>query len=322
MARELRQQSGVERLIVGQMAEADPGVYDRRPGRHARVVRIGAVHHPEVATGHPHIVRFACVGSRNVRRVDRVADDVFGRNVEEQRAGGADPGTLEHLDRQSREGAAGTELGQLHALGLTGIGGPEEDHAGRDDSPVLGIAAGGDDGLPEHLARLDHGSSLVAPRHRDEAEVRVVRGAHVHDVDQVRGVAPGGEALDGDIPGGVPRGFVRDLYPDPVLIEGHMAGQRGELRRRSEVRRELLGFHPADVRGGKIEDRQLTGCLGAQAGSGPGDQLIAQPRAGGVRVGLDPHARGGGAQLTRRRGEQRSPTECGHRPDEGRSRRR
>ena len=120
---------------------------------------------------------------------------------------------LEHLDRQAGERAAGAELRQLKPQRLTGVGRPQEDHVGRDDAPVRDMPAGGDDGLPEHLAALDDRPSLVAAGDRDEAEAAVVGGADVHDVDQVRGVAPGGEALDGHVPRLVPRGLVRDLDP-------------------------------------------------------------------------------------------------------------
>ena len=45
------------------------------------------------------------------------------------------------------------------------------------------VPPGGHDGLPQHLAPLDHGSSAVAPGDADEAKVAV--GPHVQHLDQV-----------------------------------------------------------------------------------------------------------------------------------------
>ena len=73
----------------------------------------------------------------------------------------------------------------------------------------------------------------------------VVGRAHIHDVDQMRGVAPGGEALDRHVPRRVPCGLVRDLDQHPILVEGDVAGELGQRLGRPQVlgqafeRREL-----------------------------------------------------------------------------------
>ncbi len=65
------------------------------------------------------------------------------------------------------------------------------------------VASGRHDRLPEHLAAFDDRPPFVGPGDAEEGEVTV--GAHIHHVDQVRGIAPGGESLDRDIVGQRPR---------------------------------------------------------------------------------------------------------------------
>ena len=103
-----------------------------------------------------------------------------------------------------------------------------------DDPAVLGMPAGGHDGLAEHLAALDDGASLVAPGNCDEAEP-LVGGSDVHDVDEVRGIAPGGEPLHRDIALLVPVVLVGDLDHDPVLVEGDVVREPRLAVRRAQV---------------------------------------------------------------------------------------
>ena len=200
---------------------------------------------------------------------------------------------FEDLDRQAGERAAGAELRQLELQRLTGVGRPQEDHAGRDDAPALRVAAGGDDGLPEHLAALDDRPSFVAPGDRDEAAVAVVGRADVHDVDEVRGVAPGGEALARHVPWRVPRRLVRDLDQHPVLVEGNVAVEFGQRFWRPQALRqafERVELNAGlDVGHGEEEHGELAGRLTAQAGVGLHDELIAPPCARRVGVARNFH---------------------------------
>ena len=180
------------RRVVGHLAEADPAVDDGRPDRRVRVIGVGAVDDPEIASGHPHIVRRALVGPRDVgRRRPRGARVVGRGHVEQQRSRGTAPAALADLGRQAGERPAGAELGQLEAEGLAGVGASQEEHAGGDDAAIRGVPHGGHDRLAEHLAALDDGASPVGPGHAREDEV--ARSGAVQHVDEVGGVAPGGE---------------------------------------------------------------------------------------------------------------------------------
>ena len=55
VAGELRQETRVQRRVVGNLAEAYPCVEHRRADRCAGVVRVGPVHHPDVAAHDPHV---------------------------------------------------------------------------------------------------------------------------------------------------------------------------------------------------------------------------------------------------------------------------
>ena len=235
-------------------------------------------------------------------------DDVGGGRVEEHGARGADSSALQNLDRQGGEGAARAQFVQLELERLMRIGRPHHDHGGRHDPATRGTPAGGDDGLPEHLAALDDGSPFVAPGDAEEGEP-VLGGADIHDVDEMRGIAPGREPLHRHVLCGVPLGLVRDLNPDPVLIEGCVAGQLRERLRRAGRSRTTLDGSARDrcPRGGSRgraarREPQRTGTIGLR------HDPAVPPGARSVRVAIDLHARDERAQLIRRGGARRSPT--------------
>ena len=66
----------------------------------------------------------------------------------------------------------------------------------------------------------------------DEGEIAV--RSHVHDVDQVGGVAPGREPLDGDITILVSLATIDDLDAHPVRVEGAVSGKRVKAVRRPD----------------------------------------------------------------------------------------
>ncbi len=183
----------------------------------------------------------------------------------------------------------GAELDQLEPERLTRIGYPHHDHAGRHDPSARRVTAGGDDGLPEHLAPLDDGPALVAPGHTEEPE-SFLSGTDVHHVNQMRGIAPGREPLHRDVARHVPLGLVRDLNPYPVLIERGVAGQLAGRLRRADMIGQPRGSVEIHVLEWEVEDRQLTGSLGAETRVGLGHDPAIPPGARSVRVTLDFHA--------------------------------
>ncbi len=92
---ELGQQPGMESLVVGDLAEADPAVEDGRANGRGGVVGVGGVDDPEVASGHSHVVGLAVIGPRHCRRALVVLDQGRGAGIEEQRAGGTAAAVLE-----------------------------------------------------------------------------------------------------------------------------------------------------------------------------------------------------------------------------------
>ncbi len=151
------------------------------------------------------------------------------------------------------------------------------------------MATGRDDRLPEHLTAFDDRPPPVAPGDADEGEAAI--GADVQLVDQVRGIAPGGEPLDGHIPWGVTFAAIGDLDPHPVLVEGSESGQRalGVRGRFDHGVSTPLALEPLEIDVGEreVEDGRSTGLLPAQARIGLGDKISIRPGARPVRVSLD-----------------------------------
>ena len=101
VAGELGQQAGVERRVVGHVAEADPRVEHRRPDRGIGVGGVGVVDDAEVAAHDRHVEGLAVVGTGDVGHRVGVADHVGGGLVEQERAGGAEPLALDDVDASS-----------------------------------------------------------------------------------------------------------------------------------------------------------------------------------------------------------------------------
>ena len=92
-------------------------------------------------------------------------------------------------------------------------------------------------GLAQHLAPLDHRSPAVSPGKADEAKVSL--RLHVHHLDQVGGIAPNRESLDGVVAG---------LY----CREPDRAPQRDLSDRTSRCRYRLL--HVSRRNGDHVQD--------------------------------------------------------------------
>src|ERR1700722_14731449 len=181
------------------------------------------------------------------------------------------------------------------------------------------MPTGGDDRLPEHLTPFDDRPPPVAPGDADEGDAAV--GADVQLVDQMRGIAPGGEPLDGHIPWGVTLATIGDLDPHLVLVEGSESGQRAPGGRGfAHGVPTPFAFEPLEIDVGEREeeDGRLTGLREAQARIGLGDQTSLRPGARPVRVSLDAHRAGAtssgvpggtGGNRDRRNGDAASLTE-------------
>ena len=115
------------------------------------------------------------------------------------------------------------ELAKVEVQRLRRISRPHEDHVRRDGTAAGRVTAGGDDRLPEDLASLNDGTQMAGSRHT--AEPVLALGPDIEDVDQVRGVPPGREALDGGTAWISRIHRIHKLDDDPVRVEG---GEPGE----------------------------------------------------------------------------------------------
>ena len=221
--RELGEQPGVERRVVGHPAEAGPRRELGRPDGGVGVPGVRTVHDPEVSSGHRQVV-----GDRFVRPGHRgcwggVADHVRSGDVEQQGAAGADPSALRRSGPEHGERPARGHLVELEGVGRAGVGGSGEGHRGRHHPPPRHVAAGGDDGLAEDLAALDHRPAPVAAGLAPKVALSV--GPDVEDLDQVGDVAPGGEALGRDVPLVVTVTGVDEGEVDALVVERDVVGQ-------------------------------------------------------------------------------------------------
>ena len=112
---ELGQQPGVDRLVVGHVAEPHPRVQHGRPDGCVGVAGVGAVDDPQVPAGHRHVVRLGLVRAGHVRGGIGVADHVGRGDVEQQRAGRAGPVALDGPDAEGGEGPAAGDGVELDA---------------------------------------------------------------------------------------------------------------------------------------------------------------------------------------------------------------
>ena len=186
------------RLVVRHVAEADPRIELGGPDRRVGIAGVGVVDDAEVAAGHRHVVGRGLVRTGHVRHRIGVADDVGSGDVEQQRAGGAGPFALGRPDAEGGEGPAAGDRIELDGVGSSRRRRPRMNTIEADTTRRPGTwRAGRHDRLAEHLAALDHRTAPVAAGGADVAGLAV--GLDVEDVDQVGGVAPGGEALGGDV---------------------------------------------------------------------------------------------------------------------------
>ena len=72
---ELGEEAGVERRVLGHLAEAHPAVDEGWSERRVGVVGVGTVDDPEIASGHAHVVGRTLVGPRDVGRVGGMAHE-------------------------------------------------------------------------------------------------------------------------------------------------------------------------------------------------------------------------------------------------------
>src|SRR5438477_10954370 len=91
------------------------------------------------------------------------------------------------------------------------------------------MTARGDDCLAEHLAALDDRAPLLTASDADVGAF--TGGAHVEDVDEMRRIAPGGKALDGDVPRVIAVHLVDQLDPNAVVVERGVVREPADLRR-------------------------------------------------------------------------------------------
>ena len=155
-----------------------------------------------------------------------MTDHVGRGDVEQECAAREEPVTLADVGGERGERPTGRQLVELHHERNRGIRDPHEHHRRRHHPPIGRVASGGDDRLAEHLASLDDTAPMVGADGRDEGGVAV--GSNVHDVDQVGGVAPRRELLDGDVALVVAGHRVDELdrHGRMVLVERDVAGRR------------------------------------------------------------------------------------------------
>ena len=156
-----------------------------------------------------------------------VADDVGGGDVEQQRAERAGAVALGGLGAQRGEGAAAGDLVELDQVGRPRVGGARE-HQRRRHHPAAGRvtrtrrrSTGRGSGCP----RPPGAASRAGHRGAEATVAAVALGPHVEDLDEVGGVAPGGEALGRDVAGSLARHGVHELEPHPLVVEGDVLGQ-------------------------------------------------------------------------------------------------
>jgi hypothetical protein len=257
---ELRQHPGVDVWVVPEVTEPHPGVQDRRAARCGRVVRVGTVDDADIAARDGHVVRLALVWAGHIGRCHRVTDHVRGGGVEQQRAGRAATPRLAHLHGDGRERPPGAQLVEVEAERLAGIARAREHHVRRHGPAFGGVAAGGHDGLAEHLAPLDHRSPPAAA---GDAHIRAVAvGPHIQQVDELRRVAPGREPHNSRVPPRAVLHGVDQLDPNAVVVERRQSREPTNLRRRLREAPEdtspvgRIG-HSRRVPGGTRRDRRL-----------------------------------------------------------------
>ena len=117
VAGELRQQARVQRPVVRQLVEPDPGVQDGRPHRGVRVPGVGPVDDAHVPARDAHVVGLALVGPGGGGWGDGVADDLGRRLVEQEEARCTAPVVLGHRDGQRGERPARAQLVQRKVSG-------------------------------------------------------------------------------------------------------------------------------------------------------------------------------------------------------------
>ena len=261
---ELRQQPGVDRLVVGHVAEADPRVEHRGSDRRVGITGVGVVDDAQVAAGDRHVVRLDSYGpatsgagsawritsgavtSRSTVPAAQVRPPCVARTP---RAVNVRP-----LEMVSSSIAYGAPASAARVKTI------DADTARRPGAwrPAATIA------WPEHLAALDDGTAPVAAGGADVAGLAV--RSDVEHVDQVGGVAPGGEALGGDVPLVVAGPGVDEHQVDPLVIEGDVAGQVVLARLPGVVLEPVEGVR-RDVGPGEPEPRRPTGMVAADRGS-------------------------------------------------------
>ena len=115
---ELGQEPGMDRRVLGHLAEAHPAVDEGGSERRVRVVGVGAVHDPEVASGDAHVVGRAVVGARYVGGVGGMAARRWERCVSRSSVPAAQQRPPWRTCADSAgERPAGAELGQLEVAG-------------------------------------------------------------------------------------------------------------------------------------------------------------------------------------------------------------
>ena len=149
-------------------------------------------------------------------------------------------------------------------------------------------------GLAQHLAALHHRTSPIGPGHAFPGQIPGL--AQIEHVDQVGGVTPRGERLDGGLPFVLVRHGVDHLDTDPIRIERPVIAQRvvfaGRFADHGEDRRLASEAGQVDVLLWEVEHARLAVAVVAEAGVGSGHKVLTEPRLGPVGVALDRHGRG------------------------------
>jgi hypothetical protein len=118
---------------------------------------------------------------------------------------------------------------------------------GRHRATAGRVTTGGDDGLAQHLTALDDRSSRVVANDADVAAL--AGGPDVEDLDEIRGVAPRRELLDGDVSLGVAFDPVDELDANAVVVERREARQpRGAGGGIREARQHVVAVRAAGRR--------------------------------------------------------------------------
>ena len=137
-----------------------------------------------------------------------------------------------------------------------------EDHVRGDRTAAGGVATGGDDRLPEHLAALHDRADMAGSSNAAEPVLAV--GPEIEDIHELRGIPPGREALGGHTAWIVQPHRVHELEADPAMIEDGETGQ--PLRRRRvgkgaqdvpTVRIGVIPALPVGIGGGAVVAARL-----------------------------------------------------------------